>query len=127
MVVSLHLPVCSNVDADSNCRRSTDCSLRRRAISLGSASMRLTALFVVLAVVGACEAPESVAMQPDAAGEASADAALDSPVAHGFGELSGMCGVLNAPELTGDQPALVRARLTFARRYNDPEDRPLLT
>lgn len=45
----------------------------------------------------------------------------------GFGELGGMCGVLNAPELTGEMPQLVRDTFTFARRFDDPADRPLLT
>lgn len=38
-----------------------------------------------------------------------------------------MCGVLNDPELTGATPLLVHDALTFARRFDDPADRPLLT
>ncbi len=57
--------------------------------------------------------------------DASADVALDGSV--GFGALAGMCGVLNDPELTGTTPGFVTVSMTFARRYNDPADRPLLT
>jgi len=38
-----------------------------------------------------------------------------------------MCGVLDVPDLTGPAPRFVRASFTFARRFNDPADRPLLT
>ena len=41
--------------------------------------------------------------------------------------LTGMCGVLGDPELTGATPSLVKDAMTFSRRYNDPADRPLLT
>lgn len=65
---------------------------------------------------------------PDASEGLWGDAALDgSSGAPGFGELSGMCGALTSMDLTGPSPRLVRATLTFARRYNDPADRPLLT
>ncbi len=47
-------------------------------------------------------------------------------MASGFGELAGMCGVLDT-EVTDSAPSLVRATLTFARRFDDPADRPLLT
>lgn len=80
-------------------------------------------LFVLLA---ACGSPEAV--PPDAAGPdaPTPDAAIDAPVGP-FGTYSGMCGVLNDPELTGATPLLVRDTLTFARAYVDPTDRPLLT
>ncbi len=58
------------------------------------------------------------------------DAAIDAPSGvplMGFGDLSGMCGVLNDPELAGAMPLLFKDSLTFARRYVDPDDRPLLT
>lgn len=62
-----------------------------------------------------------------APGDAPIDASADVPLA-GFGVLTGMCGVLNDPELmAGSAPVLVRDELTFARAYDDPEDRPLLT
>ncbi len=76
---------------------------------------------------------------PDATADAAPDATLDAapgfdagpdatlvPLA-GFGELSGMCGILEVADLTGATPDLFRDTLTFARRYNDPDDRPLLT
>lgn len=66
-------------------------------------------------------------MRPDADVMLEADAAVDGAAPVGFGELSGMCGVLDAPELTGPAPALVRATMTFARAFDDPADRPLLT
>ncbi|MDQ3364424.1 MAG: hypothetical protein M3680_03255 [Myxococcota bacterium] len=79
--------------------------------------------------LGACGEP-SPAATVDAA--LTSDAMLDAAVEEGvplmgFGDLAGMCGVLNDPELTGATPVLVRDSLTFARRYNDPADRPLLT
>ena len=66
---------------------------------------------------------------PDAPPVQSPDApsADSSEAAAGFGDLSGMCGVLADPDLTSANPELVRATLTFQRRYNDPADRPLLT
>ncbi len=45
----------------------------------------------------------------------------------GFGDLAGMCGVLNEPELAGPTPQLFRDTLTFMRGFADPADRPLLT
>lgn len=81
--------------------------------------MRRSLLLVGLA---ACSSPEP-AEQPDAG--VAHDAALDAAPA--LVEMSGMCGVLDAPELTGPAPALVRATMTFARPFDDPADRPLLT
>jgi len=57
----------------------------------------------------------------------SIDASIDAAVPMFFGELGGMCNVLNDPELTGATPVLFKSSLTFMRRYNDPADRPLLT
>src|SRR5207237_10433248 len=54
------------------------------------------------------------------------DAAVDAAPADLY-SLTGMCGVLNDPELTGMAPLLVHDAMTFSRRYNDPADRPLLT
>lgn len=63
------------------------------------------------------------------AAESKVDASADA--SHGplpgFGDLGGMCGVLAVPDLTGPMPELFRDTLTFARRYNDPDDRSLLT
>src|SRR4051812_3053640 len=80
----------------------------------------------VLAAVAACGG--SSADSPDAAHapDAAPDAAHPD-AATTFGELGGMCGVLNAPELTGASPLLVRATLSFARAFMDPGDRPALT
>jgi hypothetical protein len=84
--------------------------------------MRRAAFCLVLA---ACGSPAQETT-PDAPA-ATPDAAIDSSAQAGFGELSGMCGVLGAMDLTGASPELVHATMTFARRYNDPADRPLLT
>lgn len=89
---------------------------------------------VLVAVLGAaCNSPEAGGADAsladagaDAARDAASDAATGVPLA-GFGELAGMCGVLNDPELLGTSPLLVRDALTFARAYVDPDDRPLLT
>lgn len=87
------------------------------------------ALVSLLVVVG-CSSPSG--SEPDAAvdHDAAGDAAIDTPAidaATGFGELSGMCGVLNDPELLGGAPVLVQDAMTFARAYVDPDDRSLLT
>lgn len=80
------------------------------------------------------DAPASPAIDaPIAAADAAPDAAAASPDAStavplaGFGDLGGECGVLGVADLTGASPELHRARLTFARAYVDPDDRPLLT
>ena len=88
----------------------------------------------LLLFVAACSSsPPKSAAQPDAS-EAQPDApmqAIDAQTAGvplpGFGDLSGMCGVLAIADLTGPSPELFRDTLTFQRRYNDPADRPLLT
>jgi hypothetical protein len=67
--------------------------------------------------------PDATTTTPDAA----ADVAVDATQAPGFGELSGMCGVLVAGDLTAATPRLVRDTFTFDRAYVDPDDRPLLT
>lgn len=63
---------------------------------------------------------------PDASDDGEPDAPDDAVPLAGFGDLSGMCGVLNDPELTGGS-LLVRDELDFERAYVDPADRPLLT
>jgi hypothetical protein len=58
------------------------------------------------------------------------DAAIDAAVIDAPADLyavSGMCGVLNDPELLGASPMLVNDAMTFARAYMDPADRDLLT
>jgi hypothetical protein len=85
---------------------------------------------VLVGLLAACSAPGDATPDApvgvDSALDASPDAATGVPLA-GFGDLAGMCGVLDDPELTGTTPSIVHATLTFARRYNDPADRPLLT
>lgn len=80
----------------------------------------------VLVGLAACSSPAEV--EVDAAIQPMPDAAADAPMqATGFGDLSGMCGVLAAADLTAPTPMLVRDTFTFARQYVDPADRPLLT
>ncbi len=46
----------------------------------------------------------------------------------GFGDITGMCGVLAELELTGAAPAIFRGAIDFADdRYDDPADRDQLT
>src|SRR5438093_6986012 len=88
--------------------------------------MRSALLLVLITACGS----HSGSADPDAAnGEVDATATADAPLVPlaGFGDLSGMCGVLAVADLTGPTPELFRDTLTFARRYNDPADRPLLT
>jgi hypothetical protein len=80
--------------------------------------------YVLLAACGA-SSPAKPDGPVDGAVDAIADAAIDGPA--GFGDLSGMCGVLAAADLTGPTPELFRVTMTFARGYVDPDDRPLLT
>jgi hypothetical protein len=86
--------------------------------------MRLLCPLLVLAACGspASTEPDAPAARLDAPIDVTADAA-----ASGFGELGGMCGILEMAELTGATPALFRDTFTFARPYMDPADRPLLT
>jgi hypothetical protein len=92
--------------------------------------MRRAFAFVLLA---ACSSTPKSAGTPDASRDApagddapsGADAAADAGA--GFGDLGGMCGVLQVADLTGASPELVRDTFTFARGYMDPADRPLLT
>jgi hypothetical protein len=77
-------------------------------------------------VLAGCSSPAEVV--PDAPGgdDAAIDAAADATF-EGFGELSGMCGVLMESNLVSASPLLVQADFTFARAYVDPADRALLT
>lgn len=82
-------------------------------------------LLLVAALLGACDEPAMTA--PDAAMQVSPDASADgAALLMGFGDLSGMCGVLDT-EITETTPSLLRATFTFARQYDDSADRPLLT
>lgn len=82
-------------------------------------------LLFLLAACGSSTKPAT----PDApaAIDAATDAAADGDASSGFGDLSGMCGVLTATDLTSPSPEIVRDTFTFARAYMDPADRPLLT
>lgn len=86
----------------------------------GPRAMRCLAI-VVLSV--GCATPGATPT-PDAAPDGAPDA---PPAPAGFGELSGMCGVLAAMQLDGPTPELFRDTITFARAFVDPTDRPLLT
>jgi hypothetical protein len=77
----------------------------------------------LLVLLAACGSP-SASVEPDAPREV--DGAIDA-APQGFGELSGMCGVLTAMDLTSPTPEVVHATMTFTRRFVDPTDRPLLT
>jgi hypothetical protein len=82
--------------------------------------MRIAVLLGLAACGGGGSAPSVDAPVVDI------DAAVDAPPADLY-TMSGMCGVLNDPELTGAAPLLVHDAMTFSRRYNDPADRALLT
>ena len=80
----------------------------------------------LLVVLAACGSSPSTPDHPDSGAlDAAIDVAVDAP--SGFGELGGMCGVLNDPRLAGASPLIVRDTFTFARAFMDPQDRPLLT
>ena len=81
---------------------------------------------VLLAVVG-CGGGGGTTAMPDAPVVTGNEAVPPDVALPALYTLSGMCGVLNDPELTGATPLLVKDAMTFSRRYNDPEDRPLLT
>ena len=78
--------------------------------------------------LAACDSQGMDAM-PDAPGvtpDVSADVQSGLPLP-GFGDLSGMCGVLESMDFTASAPELIRGTFTFARQFVDPTDRPLLT
>lgn len=91
--------------------------------------MARSTLVLLLAGIGACGGDPTLAARPDAPATPDIDAATadGAAAAMGFGDLSGMCGVLALADLTSPDPELVRATMTFAREYIDPDDRPLLT
>ncbi len=67
-------------------------------------------------------------VEVDAAPDAAAPDAEDGLPLAGFGEISGMCGVLGEAELTGAAPGWFRGAIDFGTdRYDDPEDRGQLT
>jgi len=71
-------------------------------------------------------APDAPAGTTDAAAD-SATGTNGDAAGSGFGELTGMCGVLAVSDLTSASPEVVRDTFTFDRAYMDPADRPLLT
>jgi hypothetical protein len=78
------------------------------------------------ALSGDAPAPDA-AGDPDGAADADlADAAPTVPLP-GFGDITGSCGILGEAELTGADPSQFYGEITFADRYDDPEDRPYLT
>jgi hypothetical protein len=79
----------------------------------------------VCLVLAACGSP-STQVEVDAPAR-QLDASTDAAAIVGFGELSGMCGVLEAMDLTTSAPSVVRDTFTFTRQYVDPADRALLT
>ena len=92
-------------------------------------------LFAVAACGGSTAVPDAspgsgsidaTAAVPDAM-PPSPDADVSTVPRPGFGDLSGMCGILAVADLTGAAPELHRDALTFTRRYDDPADRGLLT
>jgi hypothetical protein len=101
--------------------------------------MRPAVVFLFVAACGGATAtPDATAPGDIDAAAPASDApapmidapspAIDAPGGvPGFGDLSGMCGVLTVADLTAPAPELVRDTLTFARRFDDPADRPLLT
>lgn len=85
---------------------------------------------VVLALaLVACGTPGASSVDVDAAPPdiTPPDAPASGVPLAGFGEISGMCGVLAATDFTAPAPELIRDTITFARAYVDPTDRPLLT
>jgi hypothetical protein len=89
--------------------------------------LRIGSLVLALAACGS--SPSEV---PPDVGEPAPDAAppIDAPGGvplAGFGELAGACGILDDSELLGPAPELFRGSITFARGFEDPADRPLLT
>lgn len=90
----------------------------------------MRAAMFALALIGCSEPAGSPAADAPTTSDGSGggqDTGADATAAAGFGELSGMCGVLAQMQLTGATPELFRDTLTFARAYVDPADRPLLT
>jgi hypothetical protein len=85
-------------------------------------------MLLTVLVVAACGSPTASPDVDASITSSDAQASVDAPdAASGFGELSGMCGVLMAMDMTSTSPMLVRDTFTFERQYVDPTDRPLLT
>jgi hypothetical protein len=94
------------------------------------------AVIAIAACGGAAGAPDAAPIGSIDAPIGSIDApvgSIDAPVeptidaGPGFGDLSGMCGVLTVADLTGASPEIVRARIAFPRAFVHPDDDALLT
>jgi len=80
------------------------------------------------AVDAAPDAAPIDALRPDAAPDATPDGDTTAVPLPGFGALTGQCGVLGEPELTGTTPLWFAGDLDFGTdRYDDPAERDLLT
>jgi len=100
---------------------------------------RLVAAMVAVAGATACAPPPGgdgadaarVDATPDGPPHAPADAPADAPDGGvplaGFGDITGMCGVLGPAELDGTTPLWFEGEITFADRYDDPAERDQLT
>ena len=88
-------------------------------------------VFAFVLVAACSSSPKSAAPDaPAGSSDATADSANGDAAGSagaGFGDLTGMCGVLAVADLTSASPEVVRDTFTFARGYMDPADRPLLT
>ena len=81
-----------------------------------------------LLFLAACGSPH--AADPDATtapvDARAVDAAMTTALP-GFGDLSGMCGVIHEADLTSASPRTIQVNFNWAMGYIDPDDRPQLT
>lgn len=104
---------------------------------------------VLLVLAAACgndttDPPPDADIDPDAAGfdappdidalevdaqdvDAAVPDAANAVPLPGFGDITGMCGVIDEAVLTADQAVWFQGEMTFADRYDDPAERDLLT
>jgi hypothetical protein len=102
-------------------------------------SIRASVALVLALVAAACggggdgDGPDARGV-PDAAATVDAPAVADAappdaagvPLA-GFGDITGMCGVIDVAQLDATTPLWFAGEITFADAYDDPEDRGELT
>jgi hypothetical protein len=103
--------------------------VRAKRSRCGSLGAVVGALFLAACGGGGDPAdPDAPPATPDAprAFDAAMVDAGGVPLA-GFGDITGMCGVIADPELDGTSPLYFAGELAFQRRYDDPADRDLLT
>jgi hypothetical protein len=80
------------------------------------------------ATVDDAAAPDASVPDAHAPDAAAPDAEPDAVPLAGFGTITGQCGILAEPELTGASPLYFQGDLDFmADRYDDPADRDQLT